>query len=412
MTEKRNSVGVQTELPLKYVVKRVAPEFYKVIQPNILIQASNSEFKIAEHRLYTEILSQNHKNEPEQLFYTFPYSIINPKAKKATKNAWRDAEPIIDRLQSIVLKLPKVYVEKVYGKSIKRVSFNPFNKVIYEEGRFTVRLDDDFKRILVITKDHFTRGELELLRELSSEWSHKIYWLIREKQPWNGTMEIKIEELRSALGLGDRYKNRYDNFKTKVLKVAESELKNTWAEFRIEEIRGGRGGKEVLAIKFLFRSDVRHYLRQQKDLRFNYEIQLSENKIPVATIHDIRKKIYYGEKILEDRPEVWDFYYVEQTIDIMQSKKTVKDPANYLYKALYEGTFLNEVEKRRKYFNPGKQLDVFGEKIVKGNQGYSIPFEQFENDAREMKLTVEELCKRAKYEIVETEEGKFAFKIS
>ena len=90
-----------------------------------------------------------------------------------------------------------------------------------------------------------------MLSELKYEWSHKIYWLIREKQPWNGVFEIPLEELKSNLGVNGKYRGRYNNFKAKILLPAQKELKSTWAEFSFAEIRGGKGGKEVLKLKFI-----------------------------------------------------------------------------------------------------------------------------------------------------------------
>lgn len=402
--------NTQLELPIEYAIKKVSPEFYKVIQPNVLIAASNSVFKIAEHRLYNEILSQNHKSEPEKLKYTFSYSVIKPGINNASKNAWRDAGTIIERLQSRVLRLPKEYVEKVYGKRIKRVTFNPFNKVFYEKGKFTVQIDDDFKKILLITKDHFTRGERELLSELKYEWSHKIYWLIREKQPWNGVFEIPLEELKRNLGVNGKYRGRYNNFKAKILLHAQKELKSTWAEFSFAEIRGGKGGKEVLKLKFMFRADIKQYMRLDNDLRFNYEFLLAESQFPIPVIHQIRRKIYNNELICEDRNVTWDYFYVEQTIDIVNNKRSVKDKSAYLYKMLFEGTLLETVENRRKLYNPGKQINAFGEKIAAGNKFMGIPYEEFENNAKEAGLSVEKLCENARYKIIENEEGKFAVK--
>ncbi|HBH50231.1 MAG TPA: hypothetical protein DDX98_16420, partial [Bacteroidales bacterium] len=100
-----NSTSNQLELPLSIAVKRVSPEFYKVVQPNILINASNSVFKIAEHRLYTEILSIDHRAEPNRLNYTFPYRIFRPHQRKATANAWKEAKMIIRQIQSRGLEL-------------------------------------------------------------------------------------------------------------------------------------------------------------------------------------------------------------------------------------------------------------------------------------------------------------------
>ncbi len=410
MQESENTTINQLELPLAIAVRNVSPEFYKVVQPNVLINASNSAFKIAEHRLYTEILSIDHRQEPNRLHYTFPYRIFRPHFKKATAKAWQEARDIIRQIQSRVLELPKNYVEEVYGKKFKSVTFNPFPKVFYSEGEFHVQLEQDFKKLLSLTRDHFTRGELELLRNLKYEWSHKIYWMIREKQPWKGVLEISVKELKEALGVGDKYEKRYDNFKRKVLMPAMQELKGTWAEFAIKEVRGGKGGREVLNVKFMFRTDVRQELRASKDLRFKYEYDLASCNIPISTIHAIRRKIYFEEKITEDDLFTWDYFYIEQTIEISRNKKTVKNLASYVYKALHEGTFLKEIEQKRKAFNISGQLDVFGEKIAEGSKFYGRPYKQFEQEAQEFGMTVEELCKRANYEIIESDEGKFAIK--
>jgi hypothetical protein len=263
---------------------------------------------------------------------------------------------------------------------------------------------------LAVTRDHFTRGELELLRDLKHEWSHKIYWLIREKQPWKGVLEMPVEELKELLGVAGKYEKRYDNFKTKVLKPAMKELKGTWAEFTVDEIRGGKGGREVLKVKLMFRTDVRQELRMNKDLRFKYEFELASCGIPTSTIHDIRRKIYFEDKILEDGVFGWDYFYVQHTIDICRNKKNVKDLKGYVYKALYNGTFIKEVEERRKILNPSGQLNMFGEKVEKGNKVFGTPYEKFQEQAKEFGMTVQELCERARYEIIETEEGKYAVK--
>tara|TARA_R110000868_G_scaffold93002_2_gene257734 strand:+ start:1245 stop:2504 length:1260 start_codon:yes stop_codon:yes gene_type:complete len=405
--------GVQIELPLAIAVKNVSPEFYKVVQPNVLINASNSVFKISEHRLYTEVLSIDHRAEPSRLIYSFPYRIFKPHQKKATAKAWTEARTIIRHIQSRVLELPKDYVESVYGKRFNGVTFNPFPKVWYADGYFNVELERDFKKLLAMTRDHFTRGELELLRDLKYEWSHKIYWLIRDKQPWKGVLEIGVNELKELLGIAGKYEKRYDNFKAKVLKPAMLELKGSWAEFGIKEVRGGKGGREVLKIKLMFKTDVRQELRMQKDLRFKFEIDLAGCDIPVSTIHDIRRKIYCEDLIIEDGMIAWDYFYVEQTIDICRNKKGVKDLTKYLFKALYQGTFIKEVEARRKEFNPSRQmgLDDFGEKIKAGNKVYSRTLEEFLKEANEMGMTVDELCKRARYEIIDTPDGKMAVKL-
>ena len=151
-------------------------------------------------------------------------------------------------------------------------------------------------------------------------------------------------------------------------------------------------------------------MRLDNDLRFNYEFLLAESQFPIPVIHQIRRKMYNNELICEDRNVTWDYFYVEQTIDIINNKRSVKDKPAYLYKMLFEGTLLETVEKRRKLYNPEKQINAFGEKMAAGNKFMGVPYEEFENNAKEAGLSVEKLCENARYKIIENEEGKFAVK--
>lgn len=62
-------------------------------------------------------------------------------------------------------------------------------------------------------------------------------------------------------------------------------------------------------------------------------------------------------------------------------------------------------------FNPSGQLNIFGEKVEKGNKIFGTPYDKFQEEAKEFGMTVQELCERARYDIIENEEGKFAVKL-
>jgi hypothetical protein len=98
-------------------------------------------------------------------------------------------------------------------------------------------------------KGNFTKSRVAELKHLKGGYAFKLYWLLSEYRTF-GTRTFTVAELRFRLGIGDdEYKDRFDNFKVKVLEKAQAELAKTDLAFEMEIIRKGR---KVEQIRFTF----------------------------------------------------------------------------------------------------------------------------------------------------------------
>jgi len=121
------------------------------------------------------------------------------------------------------------------------IIFNWFSKIHYyeKERLFKVKIDEDLKPYLLQLKERFTSYNLLYILPLQSTYSVRIYQLLKEYEKLKKRY-FTVEKLQDILQVPKSYK-RYDNFKRKVLQVAEKELlEHTDIYFNIEEEKEGR----------------------------------------------------------------------------------------------------------------------------------------------------------------------------
>ncbi|RMG75335.1 MAG: RepB family plasmid replication initiator protein [Bacteroidetes bacterium] len=352
------------------VVKRKKhPLHYSVFQPNILINA-NTDMKLIETRLYTEILNFNHKDTPDQLVYKVPYEAVTHRTDKdaISRNAKREYMKLTKRFQKRVFDLDEEFMKTHFGEEYP-ASIVAFPTIRYQDSCFVIEINRYFKAILVKLELGFTKGDIELLRTFIHTYSHRLYWLIRHHQwrPNTNSLRIGLEELKTNLGCAGLY-NRFQNFKTRVLEPIQEEFRGTWVEFEYETVRGGRGGA-VKEIIFHFSNDFEQTKKLKLGAAFDWEHTLANYNIPSREIIRIRQWVMEQAELKDGYR--WNDYYVHAVIKLVretyvrknQSKKAtpIRNMGAYLYKMLTEGWLIEKVEEmRRAGAEPQTaQLDVF-----------------------------------------------------
>lgn len=127
-------------------------------------------------------------------------------------------------------------------------AFNWFSSITYYEktGSFTVRISSDLMPYLLDLKSRFIKYNLKYILSLSSSYSIRLYQLLKEYEKLT-RRTFTVEELQNILQVPNSYKKKYNDFKKKVLLVAEKELiKNCDIFFEYEEIKKGRKVNEIL----------------------------------------------------------------------------------------------------------------------------------------------------------------------
>ena len=129
------------------------------------------------------------------------------------------------------------------------IIFNWFSHIRYKgkESILECSISPELKPYLLELKGNFKSFDLKYILPLQSNYSIRLYEILKKNENLV-TVTFELEELYNILKVPESFK-RYDNFKRKVLQVAEKELiQYTDIFFEIkEEIKTGR---KVTAITF------------------------------------------------------------------------------------------------------------------------------------------------------------------
>ena len=130
------------------------------------------------------------------------------------------------------------------------VVLNWFADIEYVRGqaKFKVSISKKLKPYLLNLKKRFVKYNLRYILPLASNYSIRIYQLLKEYEKI-GNRTFAVEELQDILKVPNSYKKKYNDFKKRILKVAQKELQEyTDIYFEYEEIKTVR---KVTHIKFL-----------------------------------------------------------------------------------------------------------------------------------------------------------------
>ena len=150
------------------------------------------------------------------------------------------------RISTLFKNLIGKYIEAEDNNKIK--TFSIFDTLEYDKVNkvYSIRFSSQMKPFLLKLKP-FTKGYLSDIFKIESAYSKKIYLLCSQ---WRkaGSFKIKVEKLMDELQVSKSLR-RYDNFKRKVLKVAEKNMLNkTSIYFEYKELKKGRKVDELLFI--------------------------------------------------------------------------------------------------------------------------------------------------------------------
>ena len=367
------------------------PIHYTVFQPNVLIGA-NSEMKLLELRIYTELLNFNHRENPNQLKYFIPYeSITSSEGRDVSKNAKREFMRLTKQLQKRIFDLDEDFMQTHFGKNYP-ATLVAFPLITYEDNGFEINLEPHFKQILVRLEIGFTKGDVDLLRTFRHTYSHRLYWIIRQNQWRESEITLEIDKLKEALGCAGKYK-AFQNFKTKVLNPVKEEFRGTWVEFEYTLVRRGRGGA-VKAITLHFNNDLQQTLALKLGQVYKFEHILANYQLHAREIKKVRQKVALGEEL---RPGyAWSEAYVNEVIELVKETYRIKNRTKgaepirkmgpYLLKVLTEGWYIDKVEARReaKLQTEKAQLNVFEDQPKLRPEPKQKPFQTSYESFREM----------------------------
>jgi len=238
--------------------RNIVKQDYKLINAKYKLNTSEIKFIMT-------VLAQINMNDEEFSTYEIKVSELEEKLQ-AEQNETR-LKQFAKQLMSKPLEVPT---------DTGWIVFNWFSKIQYIRGqsKFIVRIDGDLKPYLLDLKKRFVQYNLRYILPLTSNYSIRIYQLLKEYEKAT-KRTFTIDELMDILQVPKSLK-RYDNFKRKILKVAEKELiAHCDIFFEYEEIKEGKRVNEIL-----FRIKKNHWLQEEaKDNQGTFKETLIDEEL-------------------------------------------------------------------------------------------------------------------------------------
>lgn len=171
----------------------------------------------------------------------------------------------------------KQFAKKILSKPLEIPTQNGwfvanwFSDIEYVRGKamFKVSFSSKLKPYLLELKEKFVKYHIENIINLNSEYSIKIYQLLKQYENIQ-SRTFTVVELQDLLQVPDSYKIKYNDFKKKVLEVSKKELvQKCDIYFEYKEIKESR---KIVQIEFIIKKNSQSIKLDYKELqKYKYD---------------------------------------------------------------------------------------------------------------------------------------------
>ena len=300
------------------------------------------------------------KGKPnDSLFFVLDAKEISNFLNINPRTLYKNLDEISNKLMGYEIEIKddtKNFFEKI----------RPFPYSKYESGKFYLRIEQSMEEYLLELKDRFTMYDINNIRTLKSNYSLRIYEVLKSYE-WVNEYIFDIEEFKQIIGVStvkdgkienDLY-DRYYDFKKRVLLVAQKELaENTDISFTFEEIKKGR---KVDKIKFYIAANKKESEGKQsskfKKLKDKQENQEQKSDIDMDDLIDQLREIIKEPLRTKEYKSILqaagnNIELIEQKYQIAQKQRKIENLVGWLIAAIQE-EYTEPIEKKSEK-NSGK----------------------------------------------------------
>ena len=229
------------------------PDYY-VVTANDLIKGKQ-KMTLREAQLLYITMSQVVKEYKDFKTYSIAVSELASFMGIGPNALYRDLENICT---SLLKRVVKIYVQDANNPSERKwKAFQWISAAEYENGKLTIKLNDELKPFLIELVSHYSQILLGTLCSFNSYYAARLYQYIvceigerprNPKEEWTFT----CEELRDFFQIEkNEYARNYDLVR-KTIKVALDELNKSDFTYiwDYEELRGPGKGRPLVGVKF------------------------------------------------------------------------------------------------------------------------------------------------------------------
>lgn len=223
-------------------------EIHQLIRQHNVITQARYSLSATELDLFFALLSQIGDDKVSRKAYTIDVKWLEGlSGKKLNTTQLR---------QSTEKMIRRVYTITEEDGSYVQVALLSSARYIAQERKLILRVDEEMEKYLFDLKSNFTLYYLEKALQLNSKFSKRIYQMLSQFRA-TGFFKTSIQQLKGRLELydestGEEQYKKVSAFRTYVLDVAQTELKDTDLPFEYELIKSGRSFKNII---FRFEAD-------------------------------------------------------------------------------------------------------------------------------------------------------------
>ncbi len=211
-----------------------------VVKANRMTQAKMPLSKV-EHRIVGMLISQLEKEDNDFNLQKVYIRDLVERSGSSSQDLYSRAEEICDSLIDKSIKVRGMEDGKrVYD------AYNLMSRCRYKEGSgyIEAKFNEEMRPLLLQLKKRFTMYDVDHFLPLSSNYSMRIYELLKMREDLS-ILRITIEELREILGVEDSYEY-FSHLEHHVIKKSQEEIEDkTDIHFTYDVEREGRSAERI-----------------------------------------------------------------------------------------------------------------------------------------------------------------------
>lgn len=214
---------------------------YKVVKSNAIIQKARYDLNLQELKLMSYCFSMIKPNDTKDQEYTFSIQEYCKVCGIDYKNGWhyKELKATLKGLRDKSFWLTNADGSETTVGWLGKVTINRGS------GKIKIRFDEDMQQYIIGLFENFTQYELLCTLPMRSQYSFRIYELLKS-YAWTKEHTFDINELKRQL-MAEHYIN-FKDFRKKVIEIAIREI-NQYTDLEViyEPIKKGA---KVIKVKF------------------------------------------------------------------------------------------------------------------------------------------------------------------
>lgn len=298
--------------------------YFLVNQSNSLIN-SQQDLTITERRIIYSLISLVQPEDSAMKTYVLPVKQLAKLIGIAESSFYERVERSIDELQKKMLIIE--HKEKPDGPVtvVDKINWVQQATYIKRQGLVRVKLSDALASYLLNLKSSYTKYRIGNVLKLKSEYSWRLYELLKEREPLQNKRVFKIAELRKLLNLEDKHLET-KNLRSAVLDRAAKELKektDIYFEYEVHK----KIGRRIDSFIFYIHKNVNKNNIEEAEESINYDLTTLINRL-------LRYNV--NQKTVSKWIDTYHPNYIEENLEYALRMKSgsVNNISAYIVKAV------------------------------------------------------------------------------